>query len=134
MAKIKKRHPRFAKRSKIIYNPKKCYIAETVEIDITGSVNIGDYTRISSGVHIITHKHHWGHSRKRRKDIQKITVHDLEIGKDVFIGINAIIIGISKIGDGDVIGAGAVVTKDVEPYNIVAGNPAKVINIRKEDK
>jgi acetyltransferase-like isoleucine patch superfamily enzyme len=55
----------------------------------------------------------------------------LEIGNDVWIGQSAIILRqVSKIGDGAVIGAGAVVTKDVPDYAIVAGSPAKVIRYR----
>lgn len=53
-----------------------------------------------------------------------------EIGNDVWIGTNVTIIGNIKIGDGAVIGAGSVVTKDVEPYSIVVGNPAKKIKER----
>ena len=52
------------------------------------------------------------------------------IGNDVWIGINAIIMRGVKIGDGAVIAAGAVVTKDVAPYSIVGGNPAKHIKYR----
>ena len=52
------------------------------------------------------------------------------IGNDVWIGHNAIVLGGVKIGDGAIIGAGAVVTKDVEPYAIVGGVPAKVIKYR----
>ncbi len=52
------------------------------------------------------------------------------IGNDVWIGHNACIMPGVKIGNGAVIGAGAVVTKDVEPYSIVAGVPAKKINMR----
>lgn len=53
-----------------------------------------------------------------------------EIGNDVWIGNNAIIKYGIKIGDGAIIGAGAVVTKDVEPYSIVGGVPAKIIKYR----
>ena len=53
-----------------------------------------------------------------------------EIGNDVWIGINAIILGGIKVGNGSVIGAGAVVTKDVPPYAIVGGVPAKIIRYR----
>ena len=53
-----------------------------------------------------------------------------EIGHDVWIGNNAIIKYGVKIGDGAIIGAGAVVTKDVEPYSIVGGVPAKIIKYR----
>jgi virginiamycin A acetyltransferase len=55
----------------------------------------------------------------------------LEIGNDVWIGINAIILPeVNRIGDGAVIGAGAVVHKDVPPYAIVLGNPARVVKYR----
>ena len=53
-----------------------------------------------------------------------------KIGNDVWIGFRAIILSGVQIGDGAVIGAGAVVTKNVEPYSIVAGNPAKLIKRR----
>lgn len=55
---------------------------------------------------------------------------ETNIGNDVWIGLNAIIIDGIKIGDGSIIGAGAVVTKDVEPYSIVGGVPAKLIRYR----
>jgi virginiamycin A acetyltransferase len=55
----------------------------------------------------------------------------LIIGNDVFIGNNAILLpSVTSVGDGAYIGAGAVVTKDVPPYAIVAGNPAKIIRYR----
>lgn len=53
-----------------------------------------------------------------------------EIGNDVWIGCNAVICRNVKIGDGAVIAAGAVVTKDVEPYTIVGGVPARFIKRR----
>ena len=52
------------------------------------------------------------------------------IGDDVWIGARVIILPGVHIGDGAVIGAGSVVTKDVEPYSIVGGNPAKLIRMR----
>ena len=55
------------------------------------------------------------------------------IGSDVLIGINAIIKGGVKIGHGSIIGMGSVVTKDVEPYTIVGGCPAKIIKKRFND-
>lgn len=54
----------------------------------------------------------------------------VEIGNDVWIGMNVVILPGVKIGDGAVLGAGAVITKDVEPYAIVGGVPAKLIRYR----
>ncbi|MCU7548271.1 CatB-related O-acetyltransferase [Chitinophagaceae bacterium LB-8] len=58
----------------------------------------------------------------------------LTIGHDVWIGEWAIILpNVSYIGNGAIIGAGSVVTRNVDPYSIVAGNPAKVIGKRFDD-
>jgi tetrahydrodipicolinate N-succinyltransferase len=59
---------------------------------------------------------------------------DIIIGDDVWLCTNAIICSGIKIGQGAVVAAGAVVTKDVEPYAIVGGNPAKVIKYRFGEK
>ncbi len=55
---------------------------------------------------------------------------DITIGNHVWIGCRAIVLPGITIGDGAVIGAGSVVTKDVAPYTIVAGNPARPIGER----
>lgn len=74
--------------------------------------------------------------KKERKLVKKSTYDytnnddKVIIGNDVWIGTKAIILNGVKIGDGAIIGAGAVVTKDVEPYAIVAGVPAKTIKYR----
>ena len=56
------------------------------------------------------------------------------VGNDVWIGTKSILLPGIKIGDGAIIGAGAVVTKDVPPYAIVAGSPAEVIGFRYSKK
>jgi len=58
---------------------------------------------------------------------------DTVIGNDVWIGSEAIIMPGVKIGDGAVIGTRALVTRDVEPYAIIGGNPARVIRKRFDD-
>lgn len=55
---------------------------------------------------------------------------DIVIGNDVWIGFEAVVLAGVKIGDGAIIGTRAVVTKDVPPYSIVCGIPAKVIRKR----
>lgn len=54
----------------------------------------------------------------------------VRIGHDVWIGRSAIVLAGVEIGHGAVVGAGAVVTRDVPPYAIVAGNPARLIRFR----
>jgi acetyltransferase-like isoleucine patch superfamily enzyme len=49
------------------------------------------------------------------------------IGNNVFLGANAVVLPGVRIGDGAIVGAGAIVSKDVEPYSVVAGNPARMI-------
>jgi chloramphenicol O-acetyltransferase type B len=55
---------------------------------------------------------------------------DVIIGSDVWIGINALILSGVTIGSGAVIGAGSVVARNVQPYSIVVGNPARHIRFR----
>ena len=55
---------------------------------------------------------------------------NIKIGNDVWIGYGVIILGNVTIGDGAIIGAGAIVTKDVPPYAIVVGCPAKIVRYR----
>ena len=55
---------------------------------------------------------------------------DIIVGNDVWIGYEALVLSGVKIGDGAVIGARTVVAKDVPPYSIVVGNPAKIIKYR----
>ncbi|MFU2418997.1 CatB-related O-acetyltransferase [Peptacetobacter sp. AB800] len=59
---------------------------------------------------------------------------DIKIGNDVWIGYEAVILSGVTIGDGAIIGSRAVVTKDVAPYTIVGGIPARVIRKRFDDE
>lgn len=63
-------------------------------------------------------------------NVNMVTTKGVTIGNDVWIGLRAIIIDGITIGDGAIIAAGAVVTKDVAPYAIVGGIPAKIIRFR----
>jgi virginiamycin A acetyltransferase len=101
---------------------------------------IGRYCSIAHGVTALTHNHPIDHPSTHSfffndslgvVDTFMVEHHPLTIGNDVWIGQNAIILpSVSRIGDGAVIGAGAVVTKNVEPYSIVVGNPAHFLRYR----
>lgn len=76
----------------------------------------------------------WGRDHGMKRDTlmnkQPYTREPITIGNDVWIGACSIILKGVTIGDGAVVAAGSVVTKDVEPYTIVGGNPAKFIKNR----
>lgn len=103
-----------------------------VNARIHGACVIGDYVMMGENCTIITRNH-----KHDRTDIpimkqgyeQERAVH---IGNDVWIGDNVTILAGVHIGDGCVIGAGAVVTHDIPPYAVAAGVPARVIKYRKD--
>ena len=102
------------------------------EIDYSGGVVIEDDVWISQGAIIETHAHEI-ESRERKKD-QPIRTSPLLIRRDAWIGANVFISPtVSEIGQGAVIGAGAVVTKDVPDWAIVVGVPARILRYRGGD-
>lgn len=93
-------------------------------------IEIGNNTQISAGCFITDFNH-----RFRRKGVpihrQGYQRSPVVIGNDVWIGTHSVILAGVTIGDGAVIGAGSVVTHDVARHQVVAGNPAKFIRMRK---
>lgn len=119
---------------------KQCYVGENSKIWSMDSIHIGDHVLISHGVNIHDNNAHSLSASSRRKHINQLYNgggHPLElldvsrravvIGDDVWIGFNAVILKGVTIGKGAVIAAGALVTKDVPSFSIVAGNPATII-------
>lgn len=96
-------------------------------------LEIGDDCLIAPRVSIFA-ENHATHSRGLPIRSQGyVNKGGVRIGNDVWIGTGAIILDGVTIGDGAVIGAGSVVTKNVDPYLIVAGNPAKKISERSSE-
>jgi acetyltransferase-like isoleucine patch superfamily enzyme len=100
-------------------------ISRGVEIDYSGGVEIGDEVWISQNVLIETHDHV---PSRRSKMHWRLTRSTLRIEDGAWLGANVVVLGgVRRIGRGAVIGAGAVVTHDVDDWLIVGGVPAKVI-------
>jgi len=105
---------------------------------VIGTVIIGKYCAISSDVVFQGLNHSMNYPCMQMKFYKELTGQDLPteskgnivIGHNVWIGTRTIVLSGVYIGHGAVVGAGSVVTKDVEPYTIVAGNPARVIRKR----
>lgn len=104
------------------------FIGAGAEIDVAQVVAIGAHTLIAPGVFITDHAHN--KSRGQRLDEQGIQSAPVRIGSDVWLGARSIVLAGVTIGDGAIVGAGAVVTKDVPPYAIMAGVPARQIGER----
>ena len=98
-------------------------IYNNVSIDSVApdKVYIGNNVAITAGTKILTH-YLDPESKGRIFRIGEVHIED-----DVFIGVNSIICNSVTIGKGAIIGAGSIVTKDIPPYQIWAGNPAKFI-------
>ncbi|WP_218145394.1 acyltransferase [Parapedobacter koreensis] len=94
-------------------------------LDNRGHIYIGSNVSISQDVLILTASHDLNNTKifKGKKNPVKIMDY-------VFIGTRAIILPGVIINEGGVVGAGSIVTKDVSPYTVVAGNPARPIGTR----
>ena len=107
---------------------------------IDAETKIGRYSSIAHGVRIVNHNHPLSFKGTSALffdptmglcDRWLVNHNPLVIGNDVWIGANAVILPeVNRIGDGAVIGAGAVVNRDVPPYAVMLGNPARVVKYR----
>ena len=100
-------------------------------LDGRGGIEIGDYSMIGPHACLFSSSHSHQDTSKPIS-LQGHKMKPLRIGKDVWIGANSTILGGIKIGDGAIIGANAVVTKDVSAYSIVGGVPASFLGKRNE--
>jgi acetyltransferase-like isoleucine patch superfamily enzyme len=110
---------------------------------IPPNVSIGRYVSIGPGVRVFPHDHPLDrlstHPFFYNSNLGYVTEDTIDngrmvIGNDTWIGANAIIVaGCRRIGDGAVIGAGSVVTRDIDDFQIVAGVPAKPLRRRFPD-
>ncbi len=93
-------------------------------------IEIGACTQIGGNVKILDNDFHPLEPEARRQDIkEEIKARPILIGKDCFIGTNAIILKGTVLGDGCIVGAGAVVSGEFPAGSVIAGNPARVIRM-----
>lgn len=95
-------------------------------IDGRGGIEIGDYALIGPSVYIGSTNHVVNPTRGEPRALQGHTDKPVKIGSNTWIGANSMICPGVTIGDDSIVAAGSVVTKDVPPCVMVAGNPAVV--------
>jgi len=130
------------------YHPERIQIADNVFIwhytiiDGTGGLKIDAGSQIGAWVGIFTHSSHvairiYGNHYQEVKESEKkgYPVAPVSIGKYVFIGASSKILPGVTIGDGALVSTGSIVTKNIDRFEIVSGNPAEVIgDTRKLDQ
>lgn len=108
---------------------------EIVAVDAMSRIVLGRYTSIALGCRFIIDAEHnpaWVTTTPPPEPVAgyNATKGDIVIGNDVWVGVHATILSGVNIGDGAVVGACSVVAKEVPPYAIVVGNPARVVKYR----
>jgi hypothetical protein len=98
-------------------------------IECTGGVTIGSYFHVGRGLTIVTRNHNFRSTAKIPYDEVSIPGH-VKIKDFVWCGANVTILPGVTVGEGAIIGACSVITKDIPDYAIVAGNPAREIGRR----
>lgn len=102
-------------------------------VHIAGLVRIGSAVRIAPGVGMYGFNHGAERLDMLIKD-QPVTVAGITVGNDTWVGANAVIADGVKVGEHCIVAAGAVVTKSFEDYQVIGGNPAKVIRDRRDPR
>jgi len=115
-----------------------CFVGENSRIWSSVKVEIGDNVLISHNVNIIDNSSHPLDPKERHADFVHIRTNGLQenvniaeeaitIESNAWIGFNATVMKGVRIGNGAIIGANTVITKDVPPYAVVVGNPQRII-------
>ena len=94
------------------------------------SITLGRYVQLGGHVRIFDHDFHslnYSFRRDGATDVLNCRTKPVTIGDDVFVGTNSIILKGVRIGDRSVIGAGSVLSSDVPPDEVWAGNPASFV-------
>ena len=98
---------------------------------LLGDITIGDDVVMAPEVIALSSNHEFADTTVPIRRQGQAESEPIVIGDDVWLGARCIILPGVRVGDHAIVGAGSVVTKDVEPWAIVGGNPAKLIRLRK---
>lgn len=109
------------------------WIGQQCFFHAAGGLRIGDNVGVGPGVKILT-SHHTEAGRAIPILHAPLAFAPVVIEDDADLGVGAIVLPGVRIGRGAQVGAGAVVTRDVAPYAVVAGSPARVLSMRPEDE
>ena len=129
---------------------KRTYIGGGTNLIAHSDIVIGDDVTMAWGIYLYTHDSHSLDWKERVNDIARqnedyragrnfissknwsvVKTAPIHICDKAWIGMNAIILKGVTVGEGAIVGAGAVVTHDVPPWSVVAGNPARVVKMLK---
>lgn len=103
-----------------------CRIHRMVYLDGIGGIEIGSHSGISGGAQIYSANHHYK-DKNQLYYYQGYSLGKVVIEEDVWVGAGVFILANVTLAKGTIVAAGAVVTKDTEPFTVIAGVPAKVI-------
>lgn len=111
------------------------FIAKSARFDDLSKITLGDRLVISMNVYLLTHDYSYTTAlisigEKPETDIG--IIRGIEIGDNVFIGMNSIILPGTKIGNNIIIGAGSVIRGNIPDNSIVFGNPGQIVGNIKE--
>ncbi len=110
---------------------RKVYVGSGCEFNISDEITIGDDCLIAAGCRFIDHNH--GLLDRERPTRSQLCTHKaIVLEKDVWLGVNVVVLQGVTIGEGSVVGAGSVCTKPIPPGEIWAGVPARKIRDRSE--
>jgi acetyltransferase-like isoleucine patch superfamily enzyme len=121
------------------------HIANNVVLQGGGGLSIGDYVGIASGTLVYSASNFYKDPNRNSKELLSMSIaappdkqyvikKPVTIEDYAFLGLNVVVTPGIKIGKGAVVGAGAIVTKDIPIYSIAVGNPARVIKKRPHDE
>ncbi len=114
-------------------DPGRLHIAPTAVVNnalfnlSSGEITVGEYAFFGHNVSVLTGTHDWTRFGAERQVAVPTSGRDVVIEEGVWVSSNAIVVAPCRIGAHAVVGVGSLVLRDVEPYTVVAGNPARVL-------